>query len=111
MHQILVNLVQNAVDVMEDLPAPSLRIDCRVEGDDAIIRVHDAGPGIPTDDLQKLFEPFYTTKPVGKGTGLGLSISYGLALNQGGDLTAENDPSGGAVFTLTLPLEYRNGYA
>ena len=104
-HQILMNLVQNAIDVMEDLDDPRLEIGVSVDEFCAHIRVRDFGPGIPEEDMPMLFEPFYTTKPVGKGTGLGLSISYGLAVNQGGDLSAENEPDGGAAFTLRLPLE------
>ena len=107
-HQILMNLVQNAADVMEDLDEPRLSIDVTKGAADVSIRVRDFGPGIDDDELPKLFEPFYTTKPVGKGTGLGLSISYGLAVNQGGDLTVENDPDGGAAFTLRLPLEFQD---
>jgi len=103
-HQILINLVQNAVDVMEDLGQPRMTISCRVSDAFAQIGVHDCGPGIPEDAFTKLFDPFYTTKPVGKGTGLGLSISYGLAMDLGGDLKAENHPQGGAVFTLSLPI-------
>jgi len=103
-HQILVNLVQNAVDMMEHQSPQRLRIGCAVEGDTAVIRVHDTGPGIPEEAFTKLFDPFYTTKPVGKGTGLGLSISYGLAIDLGGDLKAENHPQGGAVFILSLPV-------
>jgi len=104
-HQILINLVQNAVDVMEDQPPPRIMITCRVNETFAVVTVHDAGPGIPEEAMTKLFDPFYTTKPVGKGTGLGLSISYGLAVDLGGELLAENHPQGGAVFTLSLPFE------
>ncbi len=107
-HQILMNLVQNAIDVMEDLEEPRLAISVSVSDGMACIRVRDFGPGIPEEEMPMLFEPFYTTKPVGKGTGLGLSISYGLAVNQGGDLSVENEPDGGAVFTLRLPLEARH---
>ena len=105
MHQILVNLVQNAVDVMEEQERPRLAIGCRVSETVADVAVHDAGPGISEEAFTKLFDPFYTTKPVGKGTGLGLSISYGLAMDLGGDLKAENHPQGGAVFTLSLPIK------
>jgi two-component system sensor histidine kinase HupT/HoxJ len=52
-----------------------------------------------------VFDPFYTTKPVGKGTGLGLYISYNLAVEQGGSIEATNHPQGGAVFTLKLPYQ------
>lgn len=104
-HQVLINLVQNAVDVMEGQARPRLEIACEAREGRVFIGVHDAGPGIAEEDLPRLFDPFYTTKPVGKGTGLGLSISYGLALDMGGELSAENHPRGGAVFTLALPLE------
>ena len=70
----------------------------------AQLDVQDAGPGISPAAATKLFDPFYTTKPVGKGTGLGLSISYGLAMDLGGSLQAVNHPQGGAVFTLSLPI-------
>lgn len=103
-HQILVNLVQNAVDVMEEVAAPMLDISCGEENGRAWIRIRDRGPGIASEALNKVFDPFYTTKPVGKGTGLGLYISYNLAVDQGGDLSAANDPEGGAVFTLSLPI-------
>jgi two-component system sensor histidine kinase HupT/HoxJ len=104
-HQILINLVQNAIDVMEGQQPPRLEIACGRDEESAWISVHDSGPGIPDADLKKLFDPFFTTKAVGKGTGLGLYISYGLARDMGGDLWPGNHPHGGAVFTLLLPLE------
>ena len=63
------------------------------------------GPGIPPDDLPRIFDPLFTTKPVGQGTGLGLSISYGIVDRHGGRLTAGNRAAGGAEFILTLPVE------
>jgi two-component system sensor histidine kinase HupT/HoxJ len=104
-HQILINLVQNAIDVMEGQQPPRLSIACRRDGKSALISVHDSGPGIPQADLKKLFDPFFTTKAVGKGTGLGLYISYGLARDMGGDLRASNHPEGGAIFNLILPMD------
>ena len=73
-------------------------------GRHAILVVEDDGPGIPEPVLQRLFQPFFTTKPVGKGTGLGLSISYDIVRRMGGDITADNRPEGGARFKITLPL-------
>lgn len=102
-HQIVVNLVQNAVDIMEGRPNPRIEIASGREADHAWLRVRDHGPGIPEQDLPRLFDPFFTTKPVGKGTGLGLYISYGLAEDLGGQLTAANHPEGGAEFLLRLP--------
>ena len=104
-HQILVNLVQNAVDVMESLPDPQLDISCEKDDKAVCIHIRDRGPGISTDTINKVFDPFYTTKPVGKGTGLGLYISYNLAVDQGGELQVENHPDGGAVFSLKLPYQ------
>ncbi len=103
-HQILVNLVQNALDAMAEQTPPELSLICEPVDEVVRIQVRDHGAGIAIDDLEKLFEPFFTRKPVGQGTGLGLYISYGLARDIGGDLSAANHPEGGAVFTLTLPL-------
>ncbi len=102
-HQILVNLMQNAVDAMERLDRPRLMLACDTSGDFINIHVIDEGPGIPEQDLGHLFDPFFTTKPVGQGTGLGLYIGYALAHDLGGSLTAANQPQGGAIFTLSLP--------
>ena len=101
-HQILVNLVQNALDVMEEMETPKLMIRGWRDWDNVRIEVRDFGPGIPKQNLMRVFDPFFTTKDVGKGTGLGLYISYGLASDQGGSLMASNHPDGGAMFTLTL---------
>lgn len=104
-HQIMVNLVQNAIDVMSHLDPPRLEISGRVEGGVAIVEVRDYGPGIAPDAMERIFEPFFTTKKIGEGTGLGLYVSYGLAEELGGKLEARNHPEGGAVFTLRLPLK------
>lgn len=102
-HQIIVNLVQNAVDVMDQQSKPELYIECHHDREQVLIHIHDNGPGIADADRVKLFDPFFTTKAVGKGTGLGLYISYGLAQELGGVLSADNRSGGGATFTLTLP--------
>jgi hypothetical protein len=100
----LINLLQNAIDVMEGQPQANLIISCEKDRQNVSVKVRDQGPGIPKKDLTKIFDPFFTTKVVGKGTGLGFYISYGLARDMGGDLQADNHPQGGAVFTLQLPL-------
>jgi len=104
-HQILVNLVQNALDAMAQQAQPELTLSCETAGDVVRIHVLDRGPGIAEKDRAQIFEPFFTSKPVGQGTGLGLYISYGLARDLGGDLSAENHPQGGALFSLSLPLK------
>jgi two-component system sensor histidine kinase HupT/HoxJ len=104
-HQIIVNLVQNAVDVMADLEEPRLEVAGFIDGNSATVTVRDHGPGIAADAMERIFEPFFTTKKIGEGTGLGLYISYGLAEELGGKLEVGNHPLGGAVFTLRLPLK------
>ncbi len=102
-HQVMMNLVQNAVDAMEGRPDPRLQITGSKEGAKVRVTVRDSGPGIPEDLLGRIFDPFFTTKPVGKGTGLGLSICYRIVTEHDGTLQAANAPEGGAVMTLTLP--------
>ncbi len=104
-HQIIVNLVQNGVDVMEGTQSPRLVVSCGQDSNGIFVHVRDFGPGMGDDVAANIFEPFYTTKPIGKGTGLGLYVSYGLAEDLGGSLRAKNHCEGGAVFSLNLPLE------
>ncbi len=103
LHQVFVNLVQNAFDVVAGTLDPRVEIRCRVEGDMLVIDVADNGAGIAPENMDRIFEPFFTTKPIGKGTGLGLYISYGMIRESGGGLTAANRPGGGAVFTISIP--------
>jgi two-component system, NtrC family, sensor histidine kinase HupT/HoxJ len=102
-HQILVNLVQNAADAMTNQEQQQLDVQCEKSNKGIAIHIRDHGPGIPSAHLPHIFDPFFTSKPVGKGTGLGLYISYGLAEDLGGKLSACNLEQGGAEFTLTLP--------
>jgi signal transduction histidine kinase len=69
-----------------------------------LISVKDNGPGIPQKVLDKIFQPFFTTKPTGEGTGLGLSISYDIIRAHGGELKVENKEGEGAFFTILLPV-------
>jgi two-component system sensor histidine kinase HupT/HoxJ len=106
--QVITNLVLNASDATEKLPDPLLTITAEVVGEVLCIRFRDNGPGISEQALSKIFDPFYTTKPVGKGTGLGLSISYGIIERHGGQLSVSNAEGGGAEFKLCLPRANRN---
>ncbi|WP_437556387.1 sensor histidine kinase [Acidithiobacillus sulfuriphilus] len=101
--QVLMNLVQNALDAMADMEHPHLEIRGGEEGGGVWLQIRDFGPGIAEADLVQIFDPFFTTKPVGSGTGLGLAISYGIVNEHGGRLEAHNHPQGGAVFLLDLP--------
>ncbi len=109
LHQVVVNLVDNAIDAMRDVPEPALDVTARRVGDEVVIAIADNGVGLADGVIDKVFEPFFTTKSVGEGTGLGLWISYGIARECGGSLAAANRPGGGAVFTLTLPGAERGG--
>ncbi len=102
-HQVIVNLVQNAFDMMSGQDTQRLVLSCGKDKNSVWVTVRDFGPGISDADMPHIFEPFFTTKPIGEGTGLGLYISYGLVEEHGGSITAENHPCGGAVFRLTLP--------
>lgn len=108
-HQIIVNLVQNSIDVMEGMEQPRLEVACGARAGGVYASVRDFGPGLSEEYMLHIFEPFYTTKPVGKGTGLGLYVSYVLCEEMGGKLEGVNHPEGGAVFTLTLPAEGEHG--
>jgi two-component system, NtrC family, sensor histidine kinase HupT/HoxJ len=104
LQQVVMNLVQNALDAMGGVPSARLEISAGVAGPNVIVAVRDHGCGIPDEVASRLFDPFFTTKPVGKGTGLGLSISEKIVGDHGGHLEACNAPGGGAIFTMTLPL-------
>lgn len=100
LEQVIINLLRNALDAMKGEDERELDL-IIAEGDEAVLTVRDSGRGI--DDLDALFEPFYTTKKPGDGVGLGLAISSGIVADFGGRLTARNGESGGAVFQLRLP--------
>jgi two-component system C4-dicarboxylate transport sensor histidine kinase DctB len=99
--QVIVNLLRNAMDATEQTPEAAIEI-LLAAGETAVLTVRDNGHGIT--DLDKLFEPFYTTKLPGDGVGLGLAISSGIVNDLGGRLTARNAEGGGAVFEVQLPI-------
>lgn len=100
--QIVMNLVQNAIDALAETNEPQITLSHEIEGDWAVLKVCDNGPGIPPTIATSVFDPFFTTKPVGKGTGLGLSISHKIAQEHGGDLTLCEPETGGSCFCLKL---------
>jgi len=99
--QVMVNLLRNAIDATKSERRPVVEIMLSA-GETATLTVRDNGPGI--EDLDALFEPFYTTKQAGDGVGLGLAISSGIVNDLGGRLTARNGQHGGAVFEMQLPI-------
>lgn len=99
--QVMVNLLRNALDATKTVRNPQVDI-ILAAGKIASLTVRDNGPGI--EDLDALFEPFYTTKQPGDGVGLGLAISSGIVNDLGGRLIARNGQSGGAVFEMQLPV-------
>ncbi len=101
LEQVVVNLLRNALDAMKEQDDRELDI-LLSAGEMAKLSIRDNGRGI--DDLDQLFEPFYTTKKPGEGVGLGLAISSGIVNDLGGRLTARNTASGGAVFEIRIPL-------
>lgn len=109
LHQVFVNLVQNAFDVVAGSSNPRVDVGCRVKNGMLIIDVSDNGAGIAAENMDRIFEPFFTTKPIGKGTGLGLYISYGMIRENGGELTAVNREGGGATFTISIPIGDADG--
>ena len=99
--QVMINLLRNALDATRHIPDATVDI-ILAKGETAMLTVRDNGDGI--EDLESLFEPFYTTKQPGDGVGLGLAISSGIVNDLGGRLTARNAGSGGAVFEMQLPI-------
>ncbi|MEK7234872.1 MAG: HAMP domain-containing sensor histidine kinase [Elusimicrobiota bacterium] len=108
LERILLNLLGNAVKAMPSGGALTIRTktDCMKDGRSRImVLVEDTGTGISDEAMTNLFKPFSTTRPLAGGTGLGLYLSRDIAVKHGGSLQAENAPTGGARFTLTLPME------
>jgi signal transduction histidine kinase len=101
--QILLNLLNNSIDAMEGNSTKRIRIAAACNNGRVVLSFDDNGTGF--GDVNRVFDPFYTTKPVGKGTGLGLSICYGIVKEHGGDIHAENLDPGGARIVLELPVE------
>jgi signal transduction histidine kinase len=101
LERVFINLFTNAVDAMSS--SGDLSVKVGREGKRAAIRVADTGKGIPADALEKIFEPFYTTKD--KGTGLGLAIVFSIIKKHAGAIQVESGEGSGTVFSITLPLQ------
>lgn len=104
--QAFVQIVENALDALEEAGGGLLRVSAQPQGEEVVVQFSDSGPGIK--EPLRVFDPFYTTKPIGKGTGLGLSAVYGMVQEHRGQITCQNKPEGGAVFVLRLPVASEN---
>jgi PAS domain S-box-containing protein len=108
MSQVFINIMLNALDAMPE--GGKLYITTRQDHGESgkdfiVIEFVDTGIGISNQELEKIFDPFYTTKEVGKGTGLGLSLSYNIIKQLNGDIKVESEPGKGTTFTIILPVE------
>ncbi|WP_028314734.1 PAS domain-containing sensor histidine kinase [Desulfatibacillum aliphaticivorans] len=103
MQQVFTNLVLNAADALEGKGLICIKARHDFESGYFFMEFRDNGPGVAQGELEKIFESFYTTKPVGYGTGLGLSITQDIIHNHGGTIGVENHPEGGTIFTIRLP--------
>jgi signal transduction histidine kinase len=103
--QTFLHLTENAIDALNDVGGGALLATARHVDQEIIIEFSDSGPGMA--DPERVFDPFYTTKPVGKGTGLGLSASYGVVQDHHGQISCRNKPDGGALFILRFPVAAR----
>jgi PAS domain S-box-containing protein len=105
LQQVFLNLINNAVDaILEHSPQGEVWVLSGVDDKSLFVELTDSGPGVK--DPSRVFDPFYTTKPVGKGTGLGLSICYGIVTEHGGTIRVKNCPPRGASFRIELPLQF-----
>jgi two-component system NtrC family sensor kinase len=105
--QAFFQIVENALDVLEEAGGGLLRVSAATQGHEVVVQFSDNGPGIK--EPHRVFDPFYTTKPIGKGTGLGLSAVYGVVQDHQGQITCQNNPEGGALFTLRLRVASKSG--
>jgi len=102
LQQVLVNIITNAADAVEGLADRRIHLLAERQDEKIILTIRDHGPGVPAAIIERIFDPFYTTKSVGKGLGLGLSISYNIVKDFGGSLSVSDHPEGGAVFRIEL---------
>jgi len=100
--QAFLQIVENAVDALQEMGGGRLQVSIWREDNEVVVEFADSGPGLR--DPERVFDPFYTTKPVGKGTGLGLSATYGVIQDHKGQITCSNRPEGGAAFEIRLPV-------
>lgn len=103
--QVVANLLINAAQVLFDHRGDRcITLRTSLDGEAVVLEVADSGPGVPPDIREHIFDPYFTTKPVGAGTGIGLSISHRVIESHGGRISVEDRPGGGALFRVVLPV-------
>jgi signal transduction histidine kinase len=107
--QCCVEIIGNAIDALEEVGGGAFAVSAKRDGNDLLLEVSDSGPGVR--DPQRIFDPFYTTKPVGKGMGLGLSVTYGVVQDHQGSISCQNRPEGGAIFVVRFPVARPQSHA
>lgn len=111
-HQLFhafVQIIENAVDALEEAGGGLLEVSAKNHGEEVLLHFSDSGRGLK--EPHRVFDPFYTTKPVGQGTGLGLSAVYGVVQDHCGHISCQNKPEGGALFILRLPTIVKDARA
>ena len=106
LQQVFMNLFVNARDAMPEGGRLSVRTAAR--NSQLVVEIRDTGEGISPEAIQQIYDPFFTTKPVGKGTGLGLAVSYGIVQEHSGRIAVDSRPGEGTTFTIHLPLKRLN---
>jgi signal transduction histidine kinase len=109
--RVILNLITNAFYVVNEKSKqgitryePTVSVSTKKDGNKVLIAIKDNGNGIPQKVLDKIFQPFFTTKPTGQGTGLGLSLSYDIVKAHGGELKVETKEGDGSLFIVSIPL-------
>ena len=100
--QVLLNLINNAGDAISG--SGTITISTASDGQNVRVTITDTGRGMTTEEMKKIFKPFYTTKASGKGTGLGLSVSQGIVKSMGGSIEVQSMPGAGSSFRVSLPV-------
>ena len=107
LQQVMLNLLMNGLEAMSSISERARELVITTGNTDAgqvQITVEDSGTGLDPNTIERIFDPFYTTKPIGRGAGLGLSVVYGIVQDHQGQISCENRPEVGTVFALTFPI-------
>ena len=105
LNQVFMNIMSNAIDALDAVESPQLTLRTRLDVDQVVISIRDNGMGMNEAVRSQIFNPFFTTKPIGQGTGMGLSISYQIVTERhGGSLQVSSIPNEGTTFTIQIPL-------